>query len=53
MTDLGNVQAGAVAAAPVAAPLALVLVMLVICALDVPLVITFTVARSAASGDHA
>jgi hypothetical protein len=35
------------------APLALVLVMLVIYALDVPLVIAFTVARYASPADHA
>jgi hypothetical protein len=35
------------------APLALVLVMLVIYALDVPLVIAFTVARYSSSGAHA
>jgi hypothetical protein len=35
------------------APLALVLVLLVIYALDVPLVIAFTVARYSSPGDHA
>ncbi len=74
MTDVGNMQAGAVGTAQVAArptiqvvplrglpikdhvrgaPLAMVLVMLVIYALDVPLVIAFTVARYASPAGHA
>src|SRR5690348_5831543 len=90
MTDLGNIQAGAVGTAPVAArltiqvvrlkglpivavvvafviasiagnwvdhvrgaPLAVVFVMLVIFALDVPLIIAFTVARYASPAGYA
>jgi hypothetical protein len=90
MTDVGNIQAGAVGTVPVAArptiqvvplkglpivavvvafviasiagnwvdhvrgtPLAVVFVMLVIFALDVPLIIAFTVARYASPAGHA